>query len=161
MNSKSKNIVTAPGGQDHQESLVVGGPDVKIRSNGAGLLLSLPVNRDQSDEGVSSMAPDSDNNASAETDVPPGTHPRDMTSYIIHHRAYDTGENVAVATNLTLPDYKRKRSSYEDDNHNRKFSRTSRAALDIHHVIGKFLIHVNDPRHNNKIYKYLYSRHQC
>ncbi|CAI6344116.1 unnamed protein product [Macrosiphum euphorbiae] len=89
MNSKSKNIVTTPGGQDHQESLVV-------------------VNRDQSDEGVSSIDPDSDNNASAETDVPPGTHPRDMTSYIIHHRAYDTGENVAVATNLTLPDYKRK-----------------------------------------------------
>jgi len=77
-------------------------------------------------------------------------------------KAYDTGENVAVTTNLTLPDYKRKRSSYEaDDNHNRKFSRTSRTALDIHHVIGKFLIRINDPRHSNKIYKYLYSRHQC
>ncbi|CAI6374190.1 unnamed protein product [Macrosiphum euphorbiae] len=116
MNSKSKDIVTTPGGQDHQESLVVGGSGVKIRSNGAGLLLSLPVNRDKSDEGVSSMAPDSDKNATAETDVPPGTH----------KKAHDTGEKVAVATNLTLPDYKRKRSSYEDDEHNRKLSQTSR-----------------------------------
>ena len=88
MNSKkSMNIVTAPGGEVLQESLVAGGPGVKIRSNGAGLLLSLPVNRDKSDEGVSSMAPDSDKNASAETDVPPGTHPRDVKLYnIIHHR---------------------------------------------------------------------------
>ncbi|CAI6371350.1 unnamed protein product [Macrosiphum euphorbiae] len=165
LNSKSKDIVTTPEGQDHQESLVVGGSGVKIRSNGAGLLLSLPVNRDKSDEGVSSMAPDSDKNAIAETDVLPGTHKRDML-YIIHHRvreisrlkiedtilikinldlfnAHDTGEKVAVATNLTLPDYKRKRSSYEDDEHNRKLSRTSRAALDIHHVIGKYLIHAS------------------
>ncbi|CAI6370095.1 unnamed protein product [Macrosiphum euphorbiae] len=107
MNSKRKDIVTTPEGQDHQESLVVGGPVVKIRSNGAGLLLSLPVNRDQSDEGVSSMAPDSDKNATAETDVPPGTHKRDLL-YIIHHRVHDTGEKVAVATNLTLPDNKSK-----------------------------------------------------
>ncbi|CAI6375175.1 unnamed protein product [Macrosiphum euphorbiae] len=49
-----------------------------------------------------------------------------------------TGKNVAVATNKTLNDYKRKRSSYEyDDHHNRKLSRTSTSALDIHHVIGK------------------------
>ncbi|CAI6371244.1 unnamed protein product [Macrosiphum euphorbiae] len=49
-----------------------------------------------------------------------------------------TGKNVAVATNKTLPDYKRKRSSYEyDDHHNRKLSRTSTSPLDIHHVIGK------------------------
>ncbi|CAI6375235.1 unnamed protein product [Macrosiphum euphorbiae] len=82
MNSKSKDIVTTPGGQDHQESLVVGGSGVKIRSNGAGLLLSLPVNRDKSDEGVSSMAPDSDKNATAETDVPPGTHKRDMFFFL-------------------------------------------------------------------------------
>jgi len=82
MNSKCKNIVTTPGGSDLQESLVAGGSGVKIRSNGAGLLLSLPVNRDKSDEGVSSMAPDSDKHATAETDVPSGTHLRD----ILHHR---------------------------------------------------------------------------
>ncbi|XP_060873855.1 uncharacterized protein LOC132947576 [Metopolophium dirhodum] len=158
MNSKCKNIVTAPGGSDLQESLVAGGSGVNIRSNGAGLLLSLPVNRDKSDKGVSSMAPDSDKHATAETDVPPGTQPRDML-YFKHHRAHDTGENVAVATNLTLTDHKRMRSSYEDDDQNRKMSRTSRAELDIHHVIGKYLIHVNDPRHNNKIYKY--GRYQC
>ncbi|XP_060873856.1 uncharacterized protein LOC132947577 [Metopolophium dirhodum] len=161
MNSKCKNIVTAPGGSDHQESLVAGGSGVNIRFNGAGLLLSLPVNRDKSDKGVSSMAPDSDKHATAETDVPPGTQPRDMLYFIQHRAQYDTGENVAVATNLTLTDHKRKRSSYEDDDHNRKLSRTSRAALDIHHVIGKYLIHVNDPRNNNKINKYLYGRYQC
>ena len=59
-------------------------------------------------------------------------------------KAHDTGENVAVATNLTLPDYKRKKSSYEDGDHNRKLSLNSRAALNIHHVIGKY-IYANDP----------------
>ncbi|CAI6345245.1 unnamed protein product [Macrosiphum euphorbiae] len=129
MNSKSKNIVTTPGGQDLQDSLVASGSGVKIRSNGAGLLLSLPVNRDKSDEGVSSMAPDSDKRATAETDVSPGTYPRVML-YIIHRI-------------------------------DRKLSLNSRATLDIHHVIGKYLIHSNDPRHNNKIYKYLYCRYKC
>ena len=106
MNSKCKNIVTTPGGSDHQESLVAGGSGVKTGSNGAGLLLSLPVNRDKSDEGVSSMAPDSDKHATAETDVPPGTQPRDML-YIIHHRVCEklclkVEDTILIKINLDL-----------------------------------------------------------
>ena len=70
--TNNENVITLEESET-QESLVAGGFGVKSSSNIVGLLLLLPINRDNLDDGVSSQAPDFGKYASAETVVLPGT----------------------------------------------------------------------------------------